>query len=159
MILKKMVREIIFKLIFSLRKDLDVPRQRLIFSETIRKNLKDMDQDQLGQLIRFYGHSLDKATKCENKLQGRGEEKKKVLDSALNEWRRRRYIFGPDKLWAKETLERYVSWCSGERKLLDAINKNHVSVNNDVFSVIRERRSVRFWKKKTGSGTRRSGTI
>lgn len=149
MTFKEIVRKILLKLIVFLRKDFDVPRQRIIFSETMRKKSKDMDRDQLGQLIRFHGHSLDKATKCENKSQGRGEERKKILESALQEWKRKGDAFGSDKVWAAEILERYYRWCSGEGKWLEPVHENHVSLNNDIFSVIQQRRSVRFWKKKT----------
>lgn len=144
-----MIRKIILKIIISLKKELDVPRQRLIFSATMRKNVRDMDRDQLGQLIRFYGHSLDKATKCDNKSQGRGVERKKILEAALTEWRRRGYPCGPDKVWAKKILERYNLWRLGKKKLIDAVPQNKASVNNDIFSVIQQRRSARFWKNKT----------
>ncbi len=61
-----------------------------------------MDRDQLGQLIRFTAHGLDKAKKCENKGENRGQEKHRRLQSLIKEWRERGYEFGPDKVWAQK---------------------------------------------------------
>ena len=150
MIFKKTIRKIILNVIFSIRKDLDVTSKRVEFDDNLSKILKEMkiiDKDQLGQLIRFYGHHLDKATKCENKSEGRGDERKDVLERALKEWKRREYEFGPDKEWANKILERFYIWQSGENKLIDP-PCDDLKTNCELFSVIRERRSIRFWKKK-----------
>ena len=115
----------------------------------MRKDVKEMDRDQLGQLIRFTGHSLDKATKCENKAVGRGKEKKELIEKALNEWERRGHSLGPDKLWAKGILKQYDLWCDGREKLVQPHQESRgVEIDNNLFSVIEQRRSVRFWKRK-----------
>lgn len=149
MILKEILYKIIVKTLIFLKRDMDVSRQRLIFNAAMRKDVKEMDKDQLGQLIRFTGHSLDKATKCENKAVGRGKEKKELLGNALNEWERRGYGLGPDKLWAKEILKRYDLWCDGREKLIQPYQESKgIEIDNNLFSVIEQRRSVRFWKRK-----------
>jgi len=145
---KRMIRKIVIRLILFIRRDLDIPNQKMIFAETTSKSLKEMDQDLLGELIRFHGHSLDKAIKCDNKSEGHGRERKRVLENALNEWRRRKYPFGPDKIWASTRLKEYDTWCGGEKKLVQEARESHVTQSNDIFSVIKERRSVRFWKKR-----------
>ncbi|OGW51329.1 MAG: hypothetical protein A2Z50_00970 [Nitrospirae bacterium RBG_19FT_COMBO_42_15] len=149
MTLKERIFKIIIKALIFLKKDLDVSRQRMLFYSTMRKDVKEMDKDQLGQLIRFTGHSLDKATKCENESVGRGKEKKELLEMAINEWERRGYAMGPDKIWAKEILKRYNLWCDGSSKLIQPSKEQiEAEIDNNLFSVIEHRRSVRFWKRK-----------
>ncbi len=148
MSMKETVFKIMVKLLTFLKKDLDISRQRLIFTTTMRKSIKEMDRDQLGQLIRFNAHALDKATKCENRDVGRGRERKQLLERALDEWQERGYPLGPDKIWAREILKSYGRWCMGEAKLIQPVKEDHKYGENDIFSVIEQRRSVRFWKKK-----------
>lgn len=149
MAIKDIIFKIIIKSLIFLKRDMDISRQRMVFSATMRKDVKEMDKDQLGQLIRFTGHSLDKATKCENKAVGRGKEKKELLQKAINEWEQRGYSLGPDKLWAKEVLKRYDLWCDGRDKLIQPHQESKgLEADNNLFSVIEQRRSVRFWKRK-----------
>lgn len=149
MAIKDIIFKIIIKSLIFLKRDMDISRQRMVFSATMRKDVKEMDCDQLGQLIRFTGHSLDKATKCENKAVGRGKEKKELLQKAINEWEQRDYNLGPDKLWAKEVLKRYDLWCDGRDKLIQPHQESKgLEADNNLFSVIEQRRSVRFWKRK-----------
>lgn len=149
MAIKDIIFKIIIKSLIFLKRDMDISRQRMVFSATMRKDVKEMDCDQLGQLIRFTGHSLDKATKCENKAVGRGKEKKELLQKAINEWEQRGYNLGPDKLWAKEVLKRYDLWCDGRDKLIQPHQESKgLEADNNLFSVIEQRRSVRFWKRK-----------
>lgn len=148
MSLKELIFKIIVRVLVFLKKDLDISRQRMIFTATMRKSVKDMDRDQIGQLIRFNSHALDKATKCGNKNVGRGKERKQLLERALNEWQKRGYPLGPDKIWAGEVIKNYDRWCLGEAKLIQPAQEYHESGTDDIFSVIEQRRSIRFWKRK-----------
>lgn len=145
--IKRLVSDLVIKLLIALKKDYDISRQRLLFYKTLGKDVCQMDRDQLGQLIRFHSHSLDKATKCDNKGQGRGEERRTIVEKALKEWEARGYPMGPDKLWARRILHNFDRWARGSAKLIEPANAPRAR-GEDIFSVIEGRASVRFWKKK-----------
>lgn len=147
MFLKRYISDLIIKGLVFLKKDYDISRQRIMFFKTINKGVTEMDRDQLGQYIRFHSHSLDKATKCDNNGEGRGEDRKVMVEKALVEWKRRGYPMGPDKLWAEQILHKFGSWSRGKSKLKDSIlNTSPQRDLKDLFSAIESRASVRFWK-------------
>jgi len=146
MLIKRFLYNMMMKLIVFLRKDMDLPRQRIIFQNTLRKSVKGMDRDQLGQLIRFNGHFLDKTTKCVNAGEGRGQARAKLLENALNEWKSREYPLGPDKLWAQRILDRYKNWSDGNNCMLEPCQEPQKTVSSNIFEVIKNRKSIRFWK-------------
>lgn len=149
MAVKDAIFKITVRLLAFLKKDLDVSRQKMLYSANMRKDAREMDRDQLGALIRYHSHSLDKAVRCENKSVGRGQERKRLLKEAVDEWTRRGYEMGPDKLWAKEVLEEFDRWRLGSARLARPVGSpNPASTDTGLFSAIENRRSVRFWKKK-----------
>lgn len=148
MSLKRILLKLLLNLIRILKVDLDIPAQRIRFYKTLGKDVSEMDRDQLGQLIRFHSHALDKATKCENSDEGRGDERRGVVEKALAEWQSRGYPMGPDKVWAKKILENFDLWTKGSSKRLDPVREQTTDPPSDIFSVIETRRSVRFWQKR-----------
>lgn len=108
-----------------------------------------MDKDRLGQLIRFKAHCLDMLRKCENRGNDQGREVCEVLKALLQKWRDQGYEFGPDKVWAEEMIAIFERWSRGTEKIISRLEEERfVSDRSDLFSVIRERRSVRFWQKR-----------
>jgi len=106
------------------------------------------DKYQLAQLIRFKAHMLDIAIKTANvnleaKKTDLVELKKYLLD-----WKQKGYSEGPDYIWAKERIHNFESWLSG--KIQTIHKKKHIQKANDsiLFDIIKNRRSIRFWKKK-----------
>lgn len=109
-----------------------------------------MDKDQLSQLIRSEAHAIDMATKCEDKDGGR--DAYTSLNILLNAWRENGYPAGPDIRWAKSMLKRYILWYAGKGKYItfpeEDTGDQEEAAAQDVFEVIRKRRSIRFWKKR-----------
>ena len=110
---------------------------------------KETDRIQLGQLIRFKGHTLDVATKTINIDVEERKSDLEDLKELLEEWKQRGYPEGPDIVWARERIQNFK-----KIKKVDISNVHippvveTISVEKDIFSVIKNRRSVRFWKKK-----------
>ena len=112
------------------------------------EDLKDIDKIQLGQLIRFKGHTLDVATKTVNIDVKARQSDLEELRSLLKEWKKRDYAEGPDITWAAERIQNFLNL---KEKDPAAVNIRPVSnnpVGADLLSVIKTRRSVRYWKKK-----------
>lgn len=105
-----------------------------------------MDKDQLSQLIRSEAHAIDMATKCEDKDGGR--DAFASLNILLNAWAENGYPSGPDISWARKMLKRYILWCSKEGKYITFPKMIDANPDKNVFEVIRNRRSIRFWKKQ-----------
>jgi len=146
---KKFLLKIIINLLIFLKQDYDFSRPRLVFTKNIQKPPHKLDREQLGQLIRFMAHALDKGKKCVNNDGLRGAEKHRLLEASLDEWQKREYEWGPDKQWAKDILTQHQRWCKGTEKLIERVpDDESFSGSNELFSVMEERRSVRFWKKK-----------
>lgn len=125
---------------------LETRRRR--FAEMLEAGPEKMDRDQLTALIRFYSHSMDKVVKCKNTHQGYGQTKYTVLRAALAEWERRGYERGPVIDWVRRVLDRYETWLQGDRKLYEPLVPEGEPRSLELFTVMRERRSVRFWKRQ-----------
>jgi nitroreductase len=147
MLLKKIAFKALLKLLIYLKRDFDYSQRRLKFMEVSRMDVGEMDRDMLGQLIRFHSHALDKATKCENTAEGRGDERRGIVEKAIAEWEKRGYPMGPDKVWAKKILKNFDLWAKGSAKLIEPAAEMHAS-DTDLFSAMESRRSVRFWKNR-----------
>jgi nitroreductase len=125
---------------------LDCHYRRELYRRTVAQELHELDRHQLGQLIRFRSHFLDKITRWDDDPRKRGEEHRGKVESALEEWRRRGYEFGPDKQWAEQVLRRYEEYRKNRVKMI--VRPAHEPGPIDVFSVIKNRKSVRFWKRQ-----------
>lgn len=148
---KDMMFRVLVRVMAFLKKDVSESSQKMIYAATMRKTAKEMDKDQLGQLIRYFSHALDKAVRCEAGPSGRGMEKKRILSAALEEWQWRGYAEGPDKLWARDVLKQYDKWSAGGGKLIEPVpdDVDYPKIDStDLFEIIEGRKSVRFWKKK-----------
>ncbi|WP_136800028.1 nitroreductase family protein [Desulfosediminicola ganghwensis] len=109
-----------------------------------------MDKDQLSQFIRSEAHAIDMATKCDDKDGGR--DAYASLKILLNAWVENDYPAGPDIGWAKKMLKRYTLWCSKDGKYItlpkSTVAGHYEEYEQGIFAVIRNRRSIRFWKKQ-----------
>jgi len=105
-----------------------------------------MDKDQLSQLIRSEAHVIDMATKCDDKDGGR--DAYASLQILLNAWRENGYPSGPDIRWAREMLKLYRRWWSKSGKYITFPGETVTGQEQNIFAVIRNRRSIRFWKKQ-----------
>jgi nitroreductase len=106
------------------------------------------DKHQLAQLIRFKAHMLDITIKTVNVDV---EAKKTVLaelNNYLQEWKQKGYDEGADYNWAKERIDNFKSWLAVKNQTIH--KKPLVPDDNDsnLAEIIKNRRSIRFWKKK-----------
>ena len=110
---------------------------------------KDTDRIQLGQLIRFKGHMLDVATKTINIDEGARKSDMEDLEELLKEWDQRGYPEGPDISWARQRIKNYlrIKKESTSEVNIPPLTEDAID-EQDIFSVIKNRRSVRYWKKK-----------
>ena len=114
------------------------------------ENIKDIERVQMGQLIRFKAHMLDVATKTINIDTQARETDLDDLEQLLKEWDKREYPEGPDIMWAKQRIRNFKAIKREDKKAIfippaDDANK----ISQDIFSVIKDRRTVRYWKKKS----------
>jgi len=105
------------------------------------------DRDSLGQEIRRLAHFLEMKTKTADP--SGGQELLTGLKELLSEWERRGYELGPDKIWAKGMIDRFTIWDrrDGEIQLDPVVHDPSISVE-EIPALLRERRSIRFWKMK-----------
>jgi len=110
---------------------------------------KNTDRVQLGQLIRFKGHMLDVATKTINIDEKARKSDLEELEELLREWNQRGYPLGRDISWARQRIHNFlkIKKESKSEVHIPPLDENE-AVEQDVFSVIKNRRSVRYWKKK-----------
>ncbi len=105
------------------------------------------DKDQLAQLIRREAHFIDLATKCDDK--NYKSKSYAILKELLTDRHERKYDKGPDIIWAEKMLTYYESWSINAKKvIISSAHKHDEDAESKLFSVIKERRSIRFWKKK-----------
>jgi len=113
------------------------------------ENIEKIDRIQLGQMIRFKAHMLDVATKTVNiDVNARSTDLKELVQ-LLQEWTQRGYPLGPEINWAKQRIQNFKEIKNKDSSAVfvppieDGNNDDH-----NIFSVIKNRRSVRYWKKK-----------
>ena len=111
---------------------------------------KIMDREQLGQQIRSGAHRLEMITKCDNKGDNRGMEEYTSLLDLLNEWHGRGFETVLYIQWAQQIIERYKYWLKGKEKIVyKTYDSVSMPMDTDIFSIIRKRRSIRFWRQET----------
>jgi nitroreductase len=113
------------------------------------ENIEKIDRIQLGQLIRFKAHMLDVATKTINiDVQARQSDLEE-LEKLIEEWINRDYPQGPDILWAKQRIHNFKKIKNEDSAAIIIRPTDEAKhIPQDIFSVIKDRRSVRYWKKK-----------
>jgi len=114
------------------------------------QNKKNIDRIQLGQLIRFKAHMLDVATKTKNMDKKARDADLQELLELLEEWDNRGYPAGPDIAWARQRILNFKKIKGNDSKavFIPPVSEERPA-DRDVFEVIRNRRSIRYWKKKT----------
>jgi nitroreductase len=110
---------------------------------------KHTDRIQLGQMIRFKGHMLDVATKTINIDAKARQSDLEELEVLLKEWNQRGYPEGPDTAWARQRIQNFlkIKKESNSKVYIPPLAED-TTIDSDIFSVIKNRRSVRYWKKK-----------
>lgn len=106
------------------------------------------DRSQLGQLIRFKAHQLDIATRTINIDSGARQADLRELKLLLKEWVKRGYPVGPDVQWAGQRIENFLEVKKDDTKAVYIRPAVSSPVDEDLFSTIKNRRSIRYWKKK-----------
>jgi hypothetical protein len=107
------------------------------------------DPLQLGQLIRFNAHMLEIATRTKNPDLEKKKKECEELEKYLAQWRESNFPETPDTIWARKKLDKFKKWLSDQKFLVDRSPKElSEEPAQDLYSIIRERRTVRFWKKK-----------
>lgn len=109
----------------------------------------NFDQLQLGQLIRFNAHMLDVATRTRNPDVDKKNQESMDLERLLALWRKKHFPETPYISWAEKKLRTYKIWLTERKLMVNPVQeKIAVQKDDDLQTIIRERRSIRFWKKK-----------
>ena len=113
------------------------------------KEINKIDRIQLGQMIRFKAHMLDVATKTINIDVKARKSDLEELEKLLGEWKQREYPEGPEISWARQRILNYLRIKKNDPSsvLIPPID-DEAKVGEDLISIIKNRRSVRYWKKK-----------
>ena len=113
------------------------------------ENIEKTDRIQLGQLIRLKAHMLDVATKTIHIDAEARQSDLEELKQLLKEWSDRSYPEGPDFNWAKQRIQDFRNVKENDKTAVRIPGmKDKHDISQDIFSVIKNRRSVRYWKKK-----------
>jgi nitroreductase len=114
---------------------------------------ENIDQLQLGQLIRFNAHMLDIATRTRNPDIEKKNQEAANLEKYLDFWRKNDFPESSYISWAEKKLQSYKKWHSARKLMVNPFREQSLSgTEKDLQQIIRERRSIRFWKKKAVSG-------
>ncbi len=107
------------------------------------------DKYQLGQLIRFNAHMIDIATRSDNPDIEKKKAESEVLENLLNIWKGKGLPEREDILWAKEKLKKFKLWANNPKNLSHRPAPEYKAPREkDLITVIRNRRSIRYWKKE-----------
>jgi len=107
-------------------------------------DLREMDEDLLGYIIRHSAHILDKVIR-RKWVQGRGAYSRKRLEKALMVWQEKGFEKTNDILWAECVLEKFDEWNEVKTPIIPKGKK--VTANN-IYDALRQRRSIRCFKDK-----------
>lgn len=108
-----------------------------------------IDPLQLGQKIRFNAHMLDIAIRTSCPDLEKKKQEFQELEKYLEQWRENQFHETPYIRWAEKKLQLFKSWLGSQQMLVNRPeNYNQEVSENDLHTLIRQRRSVRFWKKK-----------
>jgi len=111
--------------------------------------MEKIDRIQLSQLIRFKGHMLDVAAKTINIDVKARKSDLEDLETHLGEWKQRNYPEGPEITWARERIQNYLRVKKNDPTSVSIPPmKEGAKIEQDLISIIKNRRSVRYWKKK-----------
>lgn len=106
-----------------------------------------MDENLLGQFIRYMGHALEKAVRNDYE-EGRGRDKYEVLKQAVAQWKERGYPERTFVAWAGEHLKSYEEWCRTRTPQRIPADPSGPLNPDALLDVIRSRTSIRFWSEK-----------
>jgi nitroreductase len=117
------------------------------------KSDEKIDQLQLGQLIRFNAHMLDIATRTKNPDIEKKNQEARNLEKYLDFWQKKKFPQVSYISWAEQKLQTYKNWLSTRKLMVTPFQEETGSHSvQDLQQIIRERRSIRFWKKKAVPG-------
>lgn len=111
--------------------------------KSIITDLSGMDDAYLDLIITHRSHRLDKAIKGQS--DSVYVEFKTQLEAALKECNKRNHK-GDHVTWAEKTLGRYREWEKEKKRVIKPVIDSVEKQSEDVFSVIKNRRSVRYFK-------------
>jgi len=107
------------------------------------------DQLQLGQLIRFNAHMLEMATRTKNPDLKKKKEEYAALEKYLTLWEKNNFPEAPYISWARNKLKTFKFWLNNRTLIVNRPSEDRQeTIKEDLNSIIRNRRSIRFWKKK-----------
>ena len=110
---------------------------------------QEFDQLQLAQLIRFNAHMLDIATRTRKPDLVKKNQEAADLEKYLDLWKKENYTRSSYIAWAEDKLKNYQNWLSDKKLKVKPVREVKPGGNeNNLHTAIRERRSIRFWKKK-----------
>lgn len=114
---------------------------------------ENIDQLQLGQLIRFNAHMLDIATRTRNPDIGKKNQEAANLEKYLGFWRKNNFPESSYISWAEKKLRSYKEWLIKRTLMINPLQEQpYPGVEKDLQQIIRSRRSIRFWKKTAVPG-------
>ena len=109
-----------------------------------------IDPYQLGQLIRFNAHMLDIATRTKNPDVVKKNTEAEDLRHYLALWKEYNYPVTAWFLWAEKKHRIYNEWLSDRKMRVSRLQDKPLDLSDhELQRIIRERRSIRFWKKKS----------
>ena len=109
-------------------------------------NPQEMDEDLLRTFILHFAHSVDKTTKG-RWVEGRAIYYQNKLIDAIKAWREKNFNISDDICWAERILDQYNRW-EQEKKPIKSINRLEGGKEKDIYEVIRQRRSIRYFEKR-----------
>lgn len=104
-----------------------------------------MDEDLLRTFILHSAHNLDKTTKGKW-VEGRDIYYRNKLIDAIKAWHEKNFNKSDDIRWAERILDQYNKW-EQEKKPIKSINRLEEKKEKDIYEVIRQRRSIRYFEK------------
>jgi len=107
------------------------------------------DPLQLGQLIRFNAHMLQIATRTKNPDLEKKKKEAEELERYLGQWDNAGFQETPYIIWARNSLDTFKKWLKDPQFSVARLpERGSINPDQDLRSVIRGRRSIRFWQKK-----------
>ena len=107
-------------------------------------DLKEMDEDLLGSVIRHSAHILDKRLR-RRWVKSADVYNRQRLEDALMIWRERGFEVSDDIVWAELILQKFNEWNKRKKPIIPGEKR---LISDNVFDAIRQRRSVRYFENK-----------
>ena len=108
-------------------------------------DLHKMDEDLIRTFIVHSAHNLDKATKG-RWVEGREIYYRNKLINLIKVWHEKNFNISDDIRWAERILDQYNIW-DQEKKPIRSDNRLEENKEKDIYKVIRQRRSIRYFEK------------